>query len=170
MALLQSQMIVISDTTALSNLIQINELELLQKIYFEIRIPAYVHRELLVLEELGIQISEILDKEWIHVEEVENTPLLEKIILELDRGEAEAIVLALESKADLILIDEKQGRRIAQAMGLQIIGTIGILLKAKQMQLIKSVREKMDELRQIGFWISDGLYQQIVHIESNLNE
>ncbi len=163
-------MIVISDTTALSNLIQINEFELLQKIYFEIRIPAYVYAELMVLEGLGIQIREILDKEWVRVEQVENTPLLEEILQELDQGEAEAIVLALESKADLLLIDEKQGRKMAKAMGLQIIGTIGILIKAKQIQLIPSVREKMDKLRQIGFWISDSLYQQILRIESNLNE
>ena len=161
-------MIVISDTTAISNLIQIGELDLLKKLYARIIIPAAVFDELMMLESPGLKIRSILKKDWIEVHASSSTVLLQEIELSLDKGEAEAIVLAIETGADLLLIDEKSGRKIAEARGVPIIGTIGVLLNAKQLGLISSVQEKMDDLREVGFWISDKFYDQVLSIELNL--
>lgn len=161
-------MIVVSDTTAISNLVQINQLELLEKIYRRIIIPKSVHDELLALNSFGIPIQKILKQEWIEIKEVSSGTLLEKFLAELDQGEAEAVVLAIELKADFLLIDEKLGRRIAKENQIPIIGTLGILLKSKELGLIGSVQEQMDALRNIGFWINADLYNKMLNLEKKV--
>jgi hypothetical protein len=79
---------------------------------------------------------------------------------DLDRGEAESISLALELKADLLLLDEKEGRRAAQRLGLRTLGVVGLLLEAKETGGIEHIRPHLDALRQIaGFYLSESLYQ-----------
>jgi predicted nucleic acid-binding protein len=81
----------------------------------------------------------------------------------LDRGEAEAIALAVELKAAALIIDERQGRNKAESVGLKIIGLLGILLEAKSKGLILSVRPLIDELvDKIGFRVHPALYQAIL--------
>lgn len=160
-------MIVVSDTTAISNLTQINQLELLEKIYRRIIIPKDVHDELLALNNFGIPIQKILKQEWIEIKKVSSGTLLEKFLAELDQGEAEA-VLAIELKADYLLIDEKLGRRIARENQIPIIGTLGVLLKSKKMGLIGSMQEQMDALRKIGFWINTDLYHKMLDLEKKI--
>lgn len=161
-------MIVISDTTAISNLIQIQEFELLKKLYQEIIIPERVYEELLILAEFDIQIEELLKAEWIDIKEVKSQELIDQFRKKLDRGEAEAIALAIEMQANYLLIDEKEGRKIAREHQLDIVGTLGILINGKKSGLIESMVEKMDDLRKIGFWISDSLYQEIIEIDKRL--
>lgn len=161
-------MIVISDTTAISNLIQIQEFELLKKLYQEIIIPERVYEELRILAEFDIQIEEPLKAEWIDIKEVKSQELIDQFRKKLDQGEAESIALAIEMQADYLLIDEKEGRKIARENQLEIVGTLGILINGKKSGLIESIVEKMDDLRKIGFWISDSLYQEIIEIEKRL--
>jgi predicted nucleic acid-binding protein len=79
---------------------------------------------------------------------------------DLDRGEAEAIALSLELGANLVLMDEWEGRRAAQRMGLRVVGVVGILLEAKPQQAIEHLRPHLDALRQTaGFYLSEPLYQ-----------
>lgn len=161
-------MIVVSDTTAISNLLQIGGLELLQSLYGNIIIPESVKQELLVLKELGIDIEAILSLEWIEVVTIEMNEVYQELITELDKGETEAIVLALQLDSDYLLIDEKKGRKIAQRKQLKIIGTLGVLLEAKRNQLITSVEKKMDDLAAIGFWISPSLRNRVIEIEKTI--
>ncbi|MEZ4828252.1 MAG: DUF3368 domain-containing protein [Bacteroidia bacterium] len=151
-------MIVVSDTTALSNLLQAGDLLLLERIYTRILIPQKVYAELMELALFGISVQEITTASWIEVEVVKSDELFQNLSEDLDEGEAEAIVLALRMKADYLLIDEKTGREIARKYNLKIIGTIGIYIKAKELGLIHNLKDKMDKLREIGFWISDRLY------------
>lgn len=88
----------------------------------------------------------------------------------LDEGEAEAIVLALEINASLILIDDREARLQAKRLGLRVTGTLGILLRAKKLGLIKSLREELDKLKGTGFRISKNLEEEILKAAGeNLN-
>ncbi len=79
---------------------------------------------------------------------------------DLDRGEAETIALALELKADLVLLDEREGRHAAQRPGLHVVGVVGILLEAKARGHIATIRQHLDALRRMaGFYLSEPLYQ-----------
>ena len=88
---------------------------------------------------------------------------------DLDRGEAESITLALEQQADLILLDDREARHIAQWLGLKVIGVIGTLLEAKALGAIVEIRSHLDALRQVaGFYVKESLYQTAL-IRANEN-
>lgn len=161
-------MIIVSDTTAISNLVQIGEIDLLPKIYGEVTIPSGVYDELLVLADLDIPIDKVLASNWLSIRTVEATDLYRDLLTELDMGEAESIALAIELQADYLLIDEKKGRKIALEKNLQIIGTLGIIIEAKKLGHVDNIQQKMDDLRNIGFWISEQLYQYVREIEKRL--
>lgn len=81
----------------------------------------------------------------------------------IDVGEAEAIRLAVELKADLLLMDERRGRALATTYGLNMIGLLGLLLQAKQNSLIASVKGPMDQLINIAdFRVSRHLYSTVL--------
>ena len=89
-----------------------------------------------------------------------NQDLIVALQRDLDRGEAETIALALELGADLVLLDEKEGRHAAQRFGLRVIGVVGILLEAKTSGAVGTVRPHLDAFRQTaGFYLSTSLYQ-----------
>jgi len=74
-------------------------------------------------------------------------------------------VLALDSSADLVLLDEKDGRHSAQKLGLRVMGTVGVLIRAKQLGLIAELRPELDALRQrSGFYLTDELYRQVTKL------
>ena len=82
---------------------------------------------------------------------------------ELDDGEREAIALALETGEQRILLDEREARQIAQSLGLQVIGTLGILLLAKNQQIIPQVQPLLDAMIDTAqYWVSAALYQQVL--------
>lgn len=151
---------VVSNTTPIISLLKLNRLELLQKIYNQINIPTAVYKEIEAgnLKEYYLDLSKI---EWINILEIKNTQAL-KYFLDLDQGEAEAIVLATEINADLILIDEKIGRFYAKHANLNLTGTIGILIKAKSMGLINDLKAILDELIKKDVWISQKLRNEIL--------
>jgi len=85
---------------------------------------------------------------------------------ELDAGEAEAIVLALETRAELLLMDEHLGRETARHLGLRHTGLIGVLIEAKRKGLISKVKPHLDALRDVaGFRVSDALYRRVLQDE-----
>lgn len=157
-------MVVVSDTSALSNLFKINRLELLRDVFGVVIVPEAVMRELLELEKRGIDLSPVKNAAWIKVRSVQNKELAEfyqKGIL--DEGESEAIVLAKELAANYLIMDEALGRKVAEAEGLKVIGVLGILRDAKSMGIIPAVRPVIDELRTVAkFRISESLVHLIL--------
>lgn len=158
-------MIVVSDTSALSNLVLVNHLWLLEAIYQVVIIPDAVAAELAAASHP--KIPAILQLSWIQAQSlsVSDSQLAEQLQQErgLDVGEANAIALALELQADDLLMDERLGRQEAVRLGLSIIGILGILLVAKQRNLIPQVQPVMDELiNQVGFRVSAQLYQRVL--------
>ncbi|MFN7119829.1 MAG: DUF3368 domain-containing protein [Saprospiraceae bacterium] len=157
-------MVIISDTTPLSNLLQIGRLDLLHSLYQEVIVPDAVFEELQALSTFQISIQPIQDADWLTIRTPQDIKLVNKLLAELDLGEAQAIALALETNADYLLIDEKDGRLVAEDYHIPIVGTLGILLSAKQAKLINSIKSEMNALRQIGFWVSDRLYDKMLTI------
>lgn len=154
---------VISNTTPLIALSKISKLELLKTLYGEITIAEAVLEEYQRGKSKAFY-QNISAFDWIKTAEVKNKKALE-FILELDRGEAESIVVAEEMNAELLIIDELRGREFARLRGLKITGTIGVLLKAKQEYLIESVLPFAYELREKGIWINDMLINYVKEIE-----
>lgn len=150
---------VVSITTPIISLLKIDKLHLLMEIYQEIIIPIAVFNEI----EKGKNkdyYTDITQIEWIHILDVQDKKAL-NYFLDLDRGEAEAIVLANEISADLIIIDELMGRHFASKSNLKITGTLGVLLKAKSMGLIEAVLPLVKELKEKEIWFSNSLIEQI---------
>ncbi len=91
-----------------------------------------------------------------------NRELVLALIRDLDQGEAESIALAIELEADLLILDEREGRRLAKQFGLNVTGVLGVLLEAKAADLIQEVRPLVQELRdRAGFYLSEDVQQLI---------
>jgi hypothetical protein len=156
-------MIVLSNTSPITNLAAIGQIDLLEKLYGNIIIPQAVYRELTIY---GRTIPGAIEAEtltWIKTQKVTNTTLAESLQNQLDEGEAEAIALAIELKAEWLLMDEQLGRNAASDYGLQLTGILGILIEAKRTGLITEVKPLLDDLIAIAeFWISQSLYVRIL--------
>ena len=157
--------IVVSDTSPLSGLAIAGYLSLLEQIYDEVIIPVAVANELRRGGQDNPRITEVLALDWVEVQQPKNLALVETLQADqnLDRGESEAIALALELKADELLIDERLGRREASRLGLSITGLLGILLVAKRRGLVGAIRPIMDDLiNEAGFRVSSQLYADVL--------
>ncbi len=154
-------MIVVSDTSCISNLISINQLDLLHKIYNKIYLPPAVYNEIIQLkDEIKLEIA---SHDWIQVEENFEKNISLTPPKYIDCGEAEAIDLALYLKADRLLIDERKGTLLANELGLTTIGLLGILKIAKENNLVSSVKNLIDKLIENNFWLSHSLYRQFLN-------
>jgi predicted nucleic acid-binding protein len=156
-------MIVVSDTSPLCNLALIDHLWLLEAIYQTVIIPTLVAEELAAANNPAI--PAILQLDWIQTRSPTDAAIANQLQRDrgLDAGEANAIALALELQADDLLIDERLGRREARQLGLSIIGILGILVTAKQRNLIPQVQPVMDALiHQASFRVSPQLYQRVL--------
>ena len=143
-------MIVVSDTSVITSLIQIGRAGLLKELYHTVVIPAAVNAELLR--------THVQTPAFLEVKQAVDRAMIARLEVELDLGEAEAIVLAKEINADLLLIDEKLGRQVALREGLRITGLIGLAVEAKQQKIIPSVRELVVQLElEAGFRLSDAV-------------
>lgn len=160
-------MIVISDTSAVTNLAAINHLHLLPQLYKQVTIPEAVYRELVDINPPVPGTPEVQTASWLEVRPVVNRKIVERLQdeVKLDPGESEAIALALELNADLLLIDERRGRAEADRLGLRITGLLGMLVEAKRKNLIIAVKPLMDALIATSeFRVSSALYRQILEI------
>jgi predicted nucleic acid-binding protein len=157
-------MIVISDSSCLINLNKIELLHILPKLFHQIVVPAAVFREI-TNNKAGLPVfTEAEKKGWIKVVQAKNDSLKRKLEEELDEGEAEAIIIAIELKADLLIIDELKGREIARQYNLNFTGLLGVLLTAKRKGFINSIQSVLAELKAAGFWISKDLYDEIIKL------
>jgi predicted nucleic acid-binding protein len=156
--------IVVSNTSPIINLAAIGKLDLLKKHFGKIIISLAVHDEITIKGKGEPGDSEVRTLDWIKTIEVNDIPLLTILRRELDPGEAESIALAVQLKADLLLIDEIDARSITSKLGLRFIGLLGVLVKAKRKGHIKKVKPLMDKLKgEAGFWIEDNLYQYVLN-------
>jgi predicted nucleic acid-binding protein len=155
--------IVVSNTTPLIGLASIQRFQLLEQLFGEIRIPQAVYDEAVVAgREEGAAKREVEAATWIKTVAVKDRLAVEMLLGELDLGEAETIVLAREIGADWVLMDEKKGRRKLAQLDLPKIGTLGILLKAKQVGLLSTLEPEIARLRRQGFSISQSVVEAVL--------
>lgn len=158
-------MIVVCNTSPIINLAAIGQLIILQQLYERIIIPEAVYREIAVTGSGQAGATEVQTLEWIETRKLYNRALASVTEMELDGGEAEAIALAVELKADLLLMDEQKGRAVAARLGLKFIGLLGVLIEAKHNGLIHSVKPALDDLiAKAGFWITEDLYTRVLSV------
>jgi hypothetical protein len=156
--------LIISDTSALIHLAAIGRLTLLRELYQRISVPPAVWKEA-VDEGKGkagtAEIESARQLGWIEVAIPSNAPLVSLLQRDLDEGESEAIALAIEHRADLILLDESDARQVAERYGLPKTGVVGVLIRAKQEGLIASLKEELEKLQSGGrFWIAKKLHEE----------
>jgi predicted nucleic acid-binding protein len=148
-------MIVVSNTTPLIGLAVVGQFNLLRYLFGQIMIPEAVFTEAVLFgREQGGAKQEVTHADWIDVVAVQDQLAVEVLLDELDRGEAETIVLARELNADWVLMDEKKGRRKLSEMNLNKVGTVGLLLKGKQAGFLSEIKPHLEVLRQQGFSLS----------------
>jgi predicted nucleic acid-binding protein len=156
---------VVSNTSPLLNLAVIGHLDLLRQQFGEVWIPPGVVGELRVGEGLpgSAPVAEAIEAGWIQVTQVADQALVSTLQRELDQGEAEAIALALQVQAARVLLDEREGRRVAKMLGLQVTGVLGVLLRAREAGHLPSLRDSMERLRnEAGFHIGDELSARVL--------
>lgn len=152
-------MIVISDTSSISNLIQIDLLDVVHELFGDVTITPAVKRELYRIPQQAAKIDDI---HWIKMKAPGNLRLVNQLLEDLDLGEAESIALAVEEQADYLIIDEYRGRRVAEAYGIKITGILGVLILAKKRALIPSVKVNIEKLKEVGFRLNDELVEKVL--------
>ncbi len=151
-------MVIVSDTSAISNLLIVNKLHIIKGLFGQAVIPPAVQQELSALKKPNEFI--LAAWPWIQVRPLSDYAIVRELLIELDLGESEAIALAEELGADTLLIDEAKGRKIASERGIQVTGLLGVLLASKANGFIQQVVPVMDELiEKANFRISSSLYQ-----------
>lgn len=161
-------MIIVSNSGPLIALARINKLDLLKHLFNRIFISKETFNELVVKGKGKAGSKQIKSADWIKVKLVKDESSVNILRIELDKAEAESIVLAQELNANILLIDELIARNIAEALGLKVVGTIGILLKAKTEKLIAQIKPNLDELRDKNIWISDEVYNRSLIMSNEL--
>ena len=156
-------MIVVSDSTPMISLLKAEQLNVLEKLYGCILIPEAVFRELTGNSKYADEAEQIARSQLIQVVRVNERKAVDVLqrVSGLDLGESEAIIYADENKADVLLMDESAGRKVAKSMGLHIHGTVGILLQAFDMHVLSAeeVKRAIEKLRKAKRHISEELYE-----------
>lgn len=141
---------VVSDSTCLIGLERVGELDILPALFDSVTIPSEVERE------FGSKFD------WLKVENLKNNQLVAALEM-VDAGEAEAIALANE-KNRLLITDDKQARSAAKRLGVSVIGTVGVLIRAKQSGIISEIKPILDALDANNFRISRALREEVLKI------
>lgn len=152
-------MIVVADSTPLIALSRVGRLDLLQAIFGEVTVPEAVWRELTNQGTWRAGAAELMAATWMVRRPVTQTDLVRALTLTLGEGEAEAIVLAQELQADVLLMDEKLGRAAAEHLGLRVTGLIGVLIVAKRRGLVTDAAGLAESIRSKGVWLADALIE-----------
>ena len=143
--------VVIADTSCLIILSNINELDLLQRLYGGI----------ITTPDIATEFAEALPN-WIKIQSPADQQKQQILQLQIDKGEASAIALALEIPGSIIILDDLQARKLAEQLGIKITGTLGLIVKAKLNGIIPSIKPILNKIKQTDFRISAALEEIIL--------
>ncbi|MDH6107602.1 DUF3368 domain-containing protein [Anabaenopsis tanganyikae CS-531] len=165
-------MIIVSDTSPITNLAAIGQLDLLRQLYSRVIIPEAVYNEMVDINKIVPGAVEVQTLSWIHTQTVINSLQVTEIQennQSIHLGEAEAIILSLEMKADLLLMDERRGRIVATNYGINITGLLGVLIQAKKQELIPAIKPLIDQLiTQANFRVNPQLYTVVLQASNEI--
>jgi predicted nucleic acid-binding protein len=145
--------IIILDTSCLILLSKINELGLLKQLSEKVYITSIIRKE------YGKDIPA-----WIEIVDPSDKYYQAILEMDLDKGEASSIALSLEVENGILIIDDLKGRKVAEKLRLKYSGTFGMILKAKQVGIIKTVKPILDKVRSTDFRYSEDLFQTMMRV------
>ena len=158
-------MIVVADTSVLINLACVEQIELLRSLFHDVIVPPEVAAEFARLAADVSRFKGVTLPNWIRQQSPTTVPPSLNAMAGLDAGEFAALSLAVEIRADAILIDERRGHSAASQLGLTAIGVLGVLIQAKAAGLVPLIRPIIDDLdRTAGFFMSQQLRNQILRL------
>jgi predicted nucleic acid-binding protein len=153
---------IVCDTSPLLILAKVGRLRLLTTLYGSVEIP------MAVLDEVNVRQRPDAEaiRHWRHKQDISvrepSEASLHRLPEELGDGERAALALAIERDADLVVLDDQQGRRIAKQRGLSVTGTIGVLVEARADGHVDSLRQELDRVVEAGLWISESFYERLL--------
>ncbi|MEM8970011.1 MAG: DUF3368 domain-containing protein [Bacteroidota bacterium] len=145
--------IIVSDTSCLVLLDKLNSLYILEKLFSEITITPEIEKE------FGQSLPA-----WITVVEVQNKEYQTVLQTNIDAGEASAIALALEQKNCLLILDDNKARKTATRLGIDYVGTLGLLVEAKEAGFIQLVKPVLEQIKATNFRITENLERKILDL------
>lgn len=155
--------IVVSDSSPIISLAAVGRLDLLRSLYHQIIIPEAVYQEIIKDRVHRPGFTEVSQADWIFTKSISDQKLSNILSMNLHKGEAEAIVLATELRANLLLVDERKGRTAAKRLGVEVVGVLGVLMEAKHKNLLSCIKPILEDLWfRAGFRISETLYQKVL--------
>lgn len=155
-------MILVLDSSPLITLSRTGDLKLLQQVADAVHVPQAVHDEVVGAgaSQPGGRAVELA--QWIVRHQVRDQDAVVRLRGRLGRGEAEAIVLAKELRADSVVLDDATARRIAEAEGCHVLGLLGLVVHAKERGLIPAVKPILGRILAAGFYLDDELYRTVL--------
>lgn len=156
-------MLVVSNSTPLMHLPAMGELDILRVLFGEIHIPEAVYEEVVVRGAGKPGAVEVAQADWVKRHRVDNTLAVLMLQDQLDPGEAECIVLAVEIGADMVILDDGGARLDVEARGLKVVGTVGVLLRADEEGLVR-FPEALDALLATGFRLRPSEYRRVLDL------
>ena len=138
-----------------------DQTSILQTLYSEVYMPIAVKKEILAGEEWSPGVKELKASSWLRIESVSDTEKV-KLLYELEQGEAEVIILAKEKGIKNVLIDDKVARLQAKVLGLDVIGTLGLLLKAKKKGILLDIKSSIEKMQEKGIWIKEEIVEGLI--------
>ena len=153
----------ISNTSPLLYLYRIEAINWLPELFDEVWIPEAVRNELLAGRSKGYDVPNPEDYPWLSIVDPKSMPS-EWLALDLGIGEIAAMALALENPKRIVLLDDMLARRTAQVAGLQVWGTLKVVLEAKSHGLVERVEPYITKLSESGMWVSADVRQRILKL------
>jgi predicted nucleic acid-binding protein len=152
-------MTTVCNSTPIISLSSVGHFDILQQLFGEVIIAEAVYQEIKAKQSHGYR---EIDAPFINVMPIQGRVYCDLLLKDLDKGEAETIILAKELNATRVLIDENLGYKLAKNAGLNVVRTLSILLKAKEAGLIPALKPILDEMVGKGRWYSHSVYQAIL--------
>lgn len=134
---------IISDTSCFIILSNIGELDILHQVYGQI----------ITTMEIANEYGETLP-DWVEIVNAVDKSKQQLLEMQIDKGESSAIALALETPNSMIILDDQKARRIAEKLGIAYTGTIGVIIKAKLLGIIPSIKPILEKIKQTDFRLS----------------